>query len=1194
MSGPLWVTERANMHFILQRRKGRNTRGLSSLVVGTIDAVRETKPPPYRILHQAEGSEIYLLVAECMTSQEALDDWHFLERDLLPTLADFEDASEAMEFVNVKVASILATTEVAIDPASSGIQDAAAALAIEDAESLPYKAASDRFHRLFAVPQDERLVSYYSSSWWKGKFPSQGWMYLTVNNLAFYSYMMGRESKLLLRWTDVTEVKKSKHLLTPDTIKVSTRDAEYFFGMFLNRSNEAYDLIRQLANLAMRKLIDDEPSGGNGEGRRFSGIGDLGLLTKTSRNVPKKASFLKRDLDARQMSEEFRLKFQVPNTEKLDGQVECYLWTPFNRKYRYGKLYLSQNFACFRSHVPGLVSVIIPFRDVARVDKTDACPNGNTIDQAITFVMRSATGSSKEFIFAQLPDRNFVLEKIVELLASTKETVAVTPGGSSGSTSTSSYDLLSDLSATGESTATFTVSEPLMRIFKENVDQMSEATKEFLWEQHFGHFGRGVTMFRTAEVTQLLLKGVPDKFRSEVWLTQSGAVHEKTANPHMYASLVEASIGIKNIANDEIERDLHRSLPEHPAFQLTAATSDQYSGVGINALRRVLSAYAYRNPNIGYCQAMNIVASVLLIYANEEDAFWLLVAICERLLPDYYNTKVVGALVDQGVLEELIAHELPNLHSRLKDLGMIQMISLSWFLTVFLSVLPYQTAVYVMDGFFCDGARVIFQLALTILARNEQFLLSCADDGEAMMRLTTYFQSVTRTNIDDLDDDDDGGDLGNTSIVHLMREAHAKYPQITRTSIEKKRLHHRLLVVQNLEDSMMKNVVRSVTASCPSLEETELKALYAVVKNDQLERLSKTPDHQSLQSVFQNPNEKLDPSVPYYELYKADFDTFCRLHNYLCLWGGGEGDISIVLAERMFRLMDTNRDGLLNFKEVAQTFNALCKGDHVVKLRMFYCLHLPGVVLPGELDQAKQVVDEVDGLVAEEACDAEQFFSVAARSLDEMADQLKDDEPVASYEKVVVGDSASLQSLHNRLFSWSKDDQRKSGANKLPHLPRDYFVHLWKSLHDLIEFGNIDDITVEGREQMYHSISIVGTLLLQIGEVGQRVQKQMMRSRSIEEEPLADGDDDLFVLPPMSASSYDLKDACSKPNEEEESQWSITFEQFLASVLNEGCLVNFFEQKVDVVNKLKQFSNAKLLRRHDSVPVTGSKSVFYT
>ena len=78
-------------------------------------------------------------------------------------------------------------------------------------------------------------------------------------------------------------------------------------------------------------------------------------------------------------------------------------------------------------------------------------------------------------------------------------------------------------------------------------------------------------------------------------------------------------------------------------------------------------------------------------------------------------------------------------------------------------------------------------------------------------------------------------------------------------------------------------------------------------------------------------------------------------------------------------------------------------------------------------------------------------------------------------------DSDLLKVLHERFFDMS-------ATSKLPKLPREYFVHLWKNLHDLIEFGNLKDTTMEGRDQMYQSITCVGTLLLQIGEVGQRVK----------------------------------------------------------------------------------------------------------
>lgn len=139
---------------------------------------------------------------------------------------------------------------------------------------------------------------------------------------------------------------------------------------------------------------------------------------------------------------------------------------------------------------------------------------------------------------------------------------------------------------------------------------------------------------------------------------------------------------------------------------------------------------------------MNIVASVLLIYCAEEEAFWLLATLCENLLPDYYNTRVVGAVVDQGVLDNLIYEYLNPLHAKLQQLGMINVISLSWFLTIFLSVMPYESAVNIIDCFFYDGAKVIFQIALMILEWNQETLLKCNDEGEAMQLLTDYLMGI--------------------------------------------------------------------------------------------------------------------------------------------------------------------------------------------------------------------------------------------------------------------------------------------------------------------------------------------------------------------------------------------------------------------------------------------------------------------
>jgi hypothetical protein len=130
-----------------------------------------------------------------------------------------------------------------------------------------------------------------------------------------------------------------------------------------------------------------------------------------------------------------------------------------------------------------------------------------------------------------------------------------------------------------------------------------------------------------------------------MWETLSGSLFLRFSHPGYYSALVKENEGRTSTSTEDIEKDLHRSLPEYAGYQ---------SEEGIGALRRVLRAYSWRNEEVGYCQAMNILAAAILMfvslplsrsflsktlpdrYMSEEQTFWLLEVLCDRLLPGYY------------------------------------------------------------------------------------------------------------------------------------------------------------------------------------------------------------------------------------------------------------------------------------------------------------------------------------------------------------------------------------------------------------------------------------------------------------------------------------------------------------------------------------------------------------------------------
>eukprot|EP00040_Diaphanoeca_grandis_P028179 m.162046 g.162046 ORF g.162046 m.162046 type:complete len:1168 (-) comp31261_c2_seq4:51-3554(-) len=350
------------------------------------------------------------------------------------------------------------------------------------------------------------------------------------------------------------------------------------------------------------------------------------------------------------------------------------------------------------------------------------------------------------------------------------------------------------------------------------------AMKEHMWEMHYSTYGRGVSMFRSQRDRELILKGIPDSHRDQLWLVSSGAMNDLAENPGYYADLVGRTHGdlvveIDQSVCDEIERDLHRSLPEYPGFQ------DQE---GISQLRRVLNAYALRNPEIGYCQAMNIVAAVLLVYTEEEHAFWLLCAVSERLLPEYYNRKVVGALIDQAVFEELICQKLPAVYKHTKKLGVLAMLSLPWFITCYLSTMPFQSAACILDLFFYDGPRVLLQVGLSILEVAQPRILNADDDCACMSSLTQFLQGVyCSDHVEAIKGE------RSTNVNILLQMSNRDYAFVANQLVIEMRDTFRLQVVQQLQDNMRKSAVRSVGTvpfSTPELEKLHI-AFYAGVLN---------------------------------------------------------------------------------------------------------------------------------------------------------------------------------------------------------------------------------------------------------------------------------------------------------------------------------------------------------------------------
>lgn len=146
-------------------------------------------------------------------------------------------------------------------------------------------------------------------------------------------------------------------------------------------------------------------------------------------------------------------------------------------------------------------------------------------------------------------------------------------------------------------------------------------------------------------------------------------------------------------------------------------------------------------------------------------------------------------------------------------------------------------------------------------------------------------------------------------------------------------------------------------------------------------------------------------------------------------------------------------------------------------------------------------------------------------------------------------------------------------VNCLTFLFQSQFIQFSKTLYNIFH-GDPEE------ESLYRAVAHVTSLLLKMEEVGRRLQESSSPSETTKPASTSAAEDsstteEASTTPESSdaSSSHSSQEAAPEPTETE---WSFSFEQVLASLLNEPTIVSFFERPVNIQNKLRQTRVAQL------------------
>jgi len=312
---------------------------------------------------------------------------------------------------------------------------------------------------------------------------------------------------------------------------------------------------------------------------------------------------------------------------------------------------------------------------------------------------------------------------------------------------------------------------------------------ETLMKQQYGLSTDNPSRFppRSDRTKRYVRKGIPPEWRGAAWFWYAGGPGRQKKYEGVYYDLlrkIKYSNALKAIDREHIERDLNRTFPDNITFKPDTETQSANGGLlsdgmGYNeetkeepiieSLRRVLQAFAVYRPGIGYCQSLNFIAGLLLLFlkCDEEKSFLLLDVITSEYLPGTHGVSLEGANVDIAVLMTNLKEILPAVWTKVDDkphgsrpnstanntfenrtnqvasmvttlnLPTVSLATTPWFLTLYLTTTPIETTLRIWDVLFYEGSKTLFRAALAIFKLCEPKIKEVNDSMEVFQIVQT-------------------------------------------------------------------------------------------------------------------------------------------------------------------------------------------------------------------------------------------------------------------------------------------------------------------------------------------------------------------------------------------------------------------------------------------------------------------------